>query len=385
MPPEKHALLSASSASRWLKCTAAPRFEEHLPERTSEYAEEGRLAHSICELKTLKKFTVMTSRTYTTRLNKLKKDPLYSEEMDKTSDLYIEHLTEQAMLYDSTPTVVAEVQVDFGEYVPEGFGTCDNVMIGGDTLSITDYKHGKGVPVSAVGNPQMRLYALGALKRYAPVFGDAIKQVRMSIDQPRLDSYTTDTITVEELMAWGESIKPIAQKAFSGLGEFAPGDHCRFCRGKAQCRARANTNTALEDFKDCVPAASVSPDAMTTSIIHLAVGLVLLVAVNIVLGSLNALFDGSFDKVKLRNGTIKGIIVAACFIAFYMAGWLNPDIIAIDVDGQTVNLMTASNLALLTAYVLYAKDVFVKLKNLILSKTSGTPPEELAAEQETAE
>lgn len=110
---------------------------------------------------------------------------------------------------------------------------------------------------------------------------------------------------------------------------------------------------------------------MTTSIIHLAVGLVLLVAVNIVLGSLNALFDGSFDKVKLRNGTIKGIIVAACFIAFYMAGWLNPDIIAIDVDGQTVNLMTASNLALLTAYVLYAKDVFVKLKNLILSKTSA--------------
>lgn len=115
MPPEKHALLSASSASRWLKCTAAPRFEEHLPERTSEYAEEGRLAHSICELKTLKKFTVMTSRTYTTRLNKLKKDPLYSEEMDKTSDLYIEHLIEQAMLYDSTPTVVK------GEIVAERY------------------------------------------------------------------------------------------------------------------------------------------------------------------------------------------------------------------------------------------------------------------------
>ena len=268
MPPEKHALLSASSASRWLKCTAAPRFEEHLPERTSEYAEEGRLAHSICELKTLKKFTVMTSRTYTTRLNKLKKDPLYSEEMDKTSDLYIEHLTEQAMLYDNAPTVAAEVQVDFGEYVPEGFGTCDNVMIGGDTLSITDYKHGKGVPVSAVGNPQMRLYALGALKRYAPVFGDAIKKVRMSIDQPRLDSYTTDTITVEELLAWGESIKPIAQKAFSGLGDFVPGDHCRFCRGKAQCRARANTNTALEDFKDCVPAAAWNDKAEA----HVAAG-----------------------------------------------------------------------------------------------------------------
>ena len=252
MPPEKHALLSASSASRWLVCTAAPRFEEGLPESTSTYAEEGRLAHAIAELKALKKFTVMTSRTYTTRLNKLKKEALYDPEMDKTTDLYLEHLTEQAMLYDSSPTVAAEVKVDFGEYVPEGFGTCDCVMIGGDTLSITDYKHGKGVPVSAVGNPQMRLYALGALKRYAPVFGDTIKRVRMTIDQPRLDSYTSDLITVEELRAWGESIKPIAQKAFSGLGEFVPGEHCRFCRGKAQCRARANVNTALEDFKDCV-------------------------------------------------------------------------------------------------------------------------------------
>ena len=262
MPPEKHALLSASSASRWLNCTAAPRFEEGLPESTSEYAEEGRLAHAIAELKVLKKFTVMTPRTYTTRLNKFKKEPLYNTEMDKTTDLYVEHLTEQAMLYDSAPTVVAEVKVDFGEYVPDGFGTCDCVMIGGDTLSITDYKHGKGVPVSAMDNPQMKLYALGALKRYAPIFGDTIKKVRMTIDQPRLDSHTTDTLTVEELRAWGESIKPIAQKAFSGLGEFVPGDHCRFCRGKAQCRARANINTALEDFKDCVPMAKATPEQL---------------------------------------------------------------------------------------------------------------------------
>lgn len=254
MPPVKHALLSASSAARWLVCTAAPRFEEGLPESTSEYAEEGRLAHAIGELKVTKKCTPMSTRTYNTRLNKLKKDPLYNPEMDKTTDLYLEHITEQVMSYDTAPTVAVEVQVDFSDYVPEGFGTCDCCIIGGDLLSIVDYKHGKGVPVSAVGNPQMRLYALGALHRYAPVFGDTIKRVRMTIDQPRLDSYTTDEITVEELRAWGESIKPIAQKAFSGLGEFVPGDHCRFCRGKAQCRARANVNTALEDFKDCVPA-----------------------------------------------------------------------------------------------------------------------------------
>lgn len=257
MPPEKHALLSASSAARWLKCTAAPRFEEGLPEQTSAYAEEGRLAHALAELKVLKKFTLMNNRTYNTRLNKIKKDTLYNSEMDKTTDLYLEHLVELAMTYSSTPTVAAEVRVDFSAYVPEGFGTCDCVMIGGDTLCITDYKHGKGVPVAAEGNPQMRLYALGALNRYSAIFGDTIKRVRMSIDQPRLDSYTTDAITADELRAWGESIKPTAQRAFSGLGEFVPGDHCRFCRGKAQCRARANVNTALEDFKDCIPAGSV--------------------------------------------------------------------------------------------------------------------------------
>ena len=262
MPPAKHALLSASAASRWLVCTAAPRFEEGLPESTSEYAEEGRLAHAIGELKVARKYTLLSARSYNARLNELKQDPLYTPEMDKTTDLYLEHITEQVMAYDTAPTVAVEVRVDFSDYVPEGFGTCDCCIIGGDLLSIVDYKHGKGVPVSAAGNPQMRLYALGALHRYAPVFGGTIKRVRMTIDQPRLDSYTTDEITVEELRAWGDNIKPIAQKAFSGLGEFVPGDHCRFCRGKAQCRVRANINTALEDFKDCVPAGSIPADAL---------------------------------------------------------------------------------------------------------------------------
>lgn len=247
----EHALLSASSASRWMACTAAPRFEAQFPETTTGYAEEGRLAHSICELKVLKKFTIsINQRTYTTRLNKLKKEPLYAEEMDRTSETYIEHLVEKAMAYSSPPLVNAEVRVDFAEYVPDGFGTCDCVMIGGDMLDITDYKHGKGVPVSAEGNAQMRLYALGALKKYEPFYGGMIQRVRMTIDQPRIqDEPSSETLTVDELKAWGETVKPIAQMAFSGFGEFVPGDHCRFCRGKAQCCARADSNTALEDFK----------------------------------------------------------------------------------------------------------------------------------------
>lgn len=251
--PDKHAILSPSAAHRWLHCTPAPRVEAEFPETTSEYAEEGRLAHSVCELAAKKKFTVMNNRTYNSRLKKLKADPKWDDEMLSTAATYVEHLTEHAMRFEHAPYVALEVQVDITDYAPEAFGTCDCVMIGGDELIITDYKHGKGVPVSAQDNPQMLLYALGALKLYRPIYGDMIRSVSTYIDQPRLGSYDGASMTVEELLAWGESIKPKAAAAFMGTGEFAPGEWCRFCRAKAKCRARANQNTALEDFKDCIP------------------------------------------------------------------------------------------------------------------------------------
>lgn len=251
--PDKHAILSPSAAHRWLHCTPAPRVEAEFPETTSEYAEEGRLAHSVCELAAKKKFTVMNNRTYNSRLKKLKADPKWDDEMLSTAATYVEHLTEHAMRFEHAPYVALEVQVDITDYAPEAFGTCDCVMIGGDELIITDYKHGKGVPVSAQDNPQMLLYALGALKLYRPIYGDMIRRVSTYIDQPRLGSYDGASMTVEELLAWGESIKPKAAAAFMGTGEFAPGEWCRLCRAKAKCRARANQNTALEDFKDCIP------------------------------------------------------------------------------------------------------------------------------------
>lgn len=259
--PTNHALLSASSAHRWLACTAAPRFEEQFPSSTSEYAEEGQTAHSVCELYAQKRFTDMTKRKFNAELKKLTTRPYYSDEMLKTAEAYVEYLNSKALGYQSAPYVTQEVRVDFSEYVPEGFGTCDCVMIGGDTLHITDYKHGKGVAVSAVENPQMRLYALGALKMFAPVFGESIKKVSMGICQPRLsDEASEDCLTVEELRAWGESIKPIAAEAYNGPGTFCPGEHCRFCRGKAQCRARAEQNTAFEDFKDFAIAGKAAPE-----------------------------------------------------------------------------------------------------------------------------
>lgn len=251
--PDKHAILSPSAAHRWLHCTPAPRVEAEFPETTSEYAEEGRLAHSVCELAVKKKFTVMNNRTYNSRLKKLKADPKWDDEMLSTAAAYVEHLTEHAMRFEHAPYVALEVQVDITDYAPEAFGTCDCVMIGGDELIITDYKHGKGVPISAQDNPQMLLYALGALKLYRPIYGDMIRRISTYIDQPRLGSYDGTSMTVEELLAWGESIKPKAAAAFMGTGEFAPGEWCRFCRAKAKCRARADQNTALEDFKDCIP------------------------------------------------------------------------------------------------------------------------------------
>lgn len=243
----EHALLSASSAHRWLVCTPSARLEEQLPEKRSEYADEGTLAHEIAELK-LRKYYIepMPKSTFTRRLNKLKKHELFQEEMLKHTDTYLEYLQSITLSFSSKPYVAVEKRVDYSAYAPEGFGTCDFIIIHREDLYVTDFKYGKGVPVSAENNPQMKLYALGAYLEYSLLY--PIKQVHLAIVQPRLDSISEWSLSIDELLAWGEEIKPIAQKAFNGEGEFVPGEHCKFCRAKAQCRARANEFLALEDF-----------------------------------------------------------------------------------------------------------------------------------------
>ena len=243
----EHALLSASSAHRWLVCTPSARLEEQLPEKRSEYADEGTLAHEIAELK-LRKYYIepMPKSTFTRRLNKLKKHELFQEEMLKHTDTYLEYLQSITLSFSSKPYVAVEKRVDYSTYAPEGFGTVDCLIIAENTLYVTDFKYGKGVPVNAVDNPQMKLYALGAYKEYGFLY--PIEKVKLAIVQPRLDNISEFELSIEELVAWGDEIKPIAQKAFNGEGEFVPGEHCKFCRAKAQCRARANEFLALEDF-----------------------------------------------------------------------------------------------------------------------------------------
>lgn len=260
-----HALLSPSSAYRWLNCPLAPRLEATLPEKPSEYAHEGTVAHSVCEIAAKKKFKKAKAAEYNSVIKKLKTDEAWNDEMLHTAETYVEHLTERAMEFANEPYIAFEVKVDISDYVPEAFGRCDCVMFGGDTLIITDYKHGKGVPVSPEENPQLMLYALGALKLYKPLFGDALKNVTVYIDQPRINAYNGWGCSVDELTAWGESIKPKAQMAFMGFGEYHAGDWCRFCRANGICKAQAKQQfSAFDDFRSAVgnPDALLSPDEM---------------------------------------------------------------------------------------------------------------------------
>lgn len=260
-----HALLSPSSAHRWLNCPLAPRLEAQLPEQTSEYAREGTVAHSVCEAAAKKHFKKIKAAEYNKAIKKLKTNELWDDEMLRTAETYVEHLAERAMSFPNEPYIAFEVKVDISDYVPEAFGRCDCVMFSGDTLIITDYKHGKGVPVSAEENPQLMLYALGALKLYQPLVGAGLKNVEIYIDQPRIGSYEGWTCPVSDLLAWGDEVKPKAQMAFMGFGEYHAGEWCRFCRANGICKAQADQQTsAFDDFGEavCNSNALLTPEQM---------------------------------------------------------------------------------------------------------------------------
>lgn len=245
--PEKHALLSASSADRWMHCPPSARLTASLPDTTSDYAQAGRVAHAIGELRLRKQFLEpMSQKTFTARLNKLKKDPHFDPEMLRTTEEYADFVTEQALAFSARPYVAVEQVVDFSSFVPEGFGTADCILIGSDVLHIIDYKHGQGHPVDAQDNPQLKLYALGAIMRYYQFY--SIQIVRMSIVQPRAGGIKTWETTREALIDWGvQTVRPLAKAAFAGEGEPAPGDWCAFCKLKGNCRARGQY-LALEAF-----------------------------------------------------------------------------------------------------------------------------------------
>lgn len=254
-------MLSASSAHRWLRCPPSARLAEQFPEQTSPYAEAGRIAHAIAELKARKYFLEpMSTRVYNAQLKKLQADPNYDKGIDENTDTYLEVLKETAITFEKAPFVALETRVDFSDYVPEGFGTADCIMIGAGTIVVIDYKNGAGVPVEAEENPQMMLYALGALQVYAPIYGDTIQRAVLKIVQPNAGGTKTWETEVWALRAWGEStVRPVAKMAYGGMGEFSAGDWCRFCPAKAQCSARARQMLELEPVVGAKPLLSVTP------------------------------------------------------------------------------------------------------------------------------
>ncbi|WP_207707030.1 DUF2800 domain-containing protein [Heliorestis acidaminivorans] len=242
----KHALLSASSSHRWLNCPPSVRLCESYADRGSDYAAEGSAAHLLCEYK-LKKALGIDAKDPTPDLN------YYSEEMEECADgyaAYILELVEAAKQTCTDPVVLIEQQLDYSRYVEGGFGTGDCIVIGDGILHVVDYKHGQGVLVQAEGNPQMKLYALGALELFDGIYD--IHSVSMTVYQPRRDNVSTHTVFKESLYQWAEEVlKPAAELAFAGNGEFQCGEWCQFCKAKHECRTRADFNMELAryDFK----------------------------------------------------------------------------------------------------------------------------------------
>lgn len=247
----KHALLSASGAHRWLECTPSAQLELQFPQSTSEYAEEGTAAHELCELTARYWLGEISEAEYKNQRDELAKGKYYNTEMQECANDYAKFVAEKTAAARETcedAFTALEVRVDFSKYVKDGFGTGDCIIVSDNVLEIIDFKYGKGVRVEAAGNPQMKLYALGAYLEYNTLFD--IDSVRMTIFQPRLSGVqSSDEITVKELLEWAEKyVKPRAKLAYRGEGEFAPSEEvCKFCRAKAQCKARADKNLKLFD------------------------------------------------------------------------------------------------------------------------------------------
>lgn len=232
-----HALLSASSAERWLACPASAIAAAAYPNKSTAYTQEGTLAHEVAEAIARSGVDPATLRA---DYEKTGGADGVTQEMIDCAEGYRDYIQEQIRSDDAV--VLLEQRVDFSHIVPKGFGTADCIIIQGNTMDVIDYKYGKGVAVSAVDNPQEKLYGLGALHEFGFIYD--IERIRLHIYQPRLNSITVDELTVEELTDWGEKVvKPTAEKAISGKGKYNPGEHCRFCPHAGRCRALTKTCT----------------------------------------------------------------------------------------------------------------------------------------------
>ena len=245
----KHALLSASASKQWLNCPPSARLCADKDDRASPYAQQGTDAHELCEHKVLKAIGQAT----TDHVDNL---DFYDAEMENCTEEYRNYVIEQlekAKSFCKDPIILVEQRLDFSKWAPEGFGTGDCIIVADDVLHIIDFKYGLGVLVEAENNPQMMCYALGALDIYDGIYD--IKTVKMTIFQPRRENISTFEMNKKDLLNWADNIlAPAAKLAYEGTGEFKAGDHCQFCKVKADCRKRAEYNLELAKYDFVMPA-----------------------------------------------------------------------------------------------------------------------------------
>ena len=246
MPPNTHAILSASSSHRWLNCNPSARLEQEFADRETDAAAEGTAAHALCEHKLRRALKMRSKKPIS---------PYDCDEMDACTDAYVEFVMEalaEAKQECKDPLVLIEQKLDFSCYVPDGYGTGDCLIVADKLLHIIDFKYGQGVLVDAEQNPQMMLYALGALRLFDSLYD--ITEVSMSIFQPRRENVSTWTISVDDLLDWAENtLKPKAELAFKGEGEYTPGSWCQFCKAAVKCRARAEAKLQLARYEFAMP------------------------------------------------------------------------------------------------------------------------------------
>lgn len=255
--PDKHALLAPSSSARWMVCPASARLEAQEPNRDTVFTREGTAAHLFAEhcLNWLWKTGAESVGECPERLKAALREKCEKEGFDWREmasavwDNYVRLVYEdflEARVIDPDTVLLVERMYSLREYVPESFGSSDAVIISGDTLSVYDLKYGKGVKVSAIGNTQMRLYALGAYLAQGELY--EIGTLRATIIQPRLGWTSTDVIEAGDLLTWAErELKPKAALAYEGDGPAVPGTHCKFCKVAHKCKALADFSTRCAD------------------------------------------------------------------------------------------------------------------------------------------
>lgn len=241
-----HALLSASSSARWLKCPPSAAAAAMYENTATDYTREGTLAHEVAEavadwydLAVDIKEIYGTLESYLDLKIPEEDREAVTQEMLECAEAYRDYL--QELITDENAVILLEQRLDFSPWVPKGFGTGDCIIIQGNRLDVIDYKFGKGVAVSSVDNSQMRLYALGALHDFGDIYD--IKEIGMHIFQPRINNVSADVLTTDQLLIWGEEIRPIAKLASKGKGDFCAGEHCRFCPHAGECPTLAATCT----------------------------------------------------------------------------------------------------------------------------------------------